>query len=212
MKIRWMSISCAFLFMLLAIMPTQSRAEMHTYYFNNNITGNTATLPLNQLSVQVEDVGDSQVSLTFFNAVGTPSSIAQIYFYDGEYLSTPASVADSGEGVEFKPVDLDPKNGLPGYGGGPLTVQFSADASDPVAPNGINVLGEWVMLTFGLKTTYANLLQGLDTGDLLIGLHVQAIGPLSKSDSYTTYVPVPGAVLLGFLGLGYAGMKLRKHV
>ena len=24
-------------------------------------------------------------------------------------------------------------------------------------------------------------------------------------------VPVPGAVLLGFLGLGYAGMKLRKH-
>jgi hypothetical protein len=25
-------------------------------------------------------------------------------------------------------------------------------------------------------------------------------------------VPVPAAVLLGFLGLGYAGMKLRKMV
>lgn len=28
----------------------------------------------------------------------------------------------------------------------------------------------------------------------------------------TAYVPVPGAILLGFLGLGYAGMKLRKVV
>lgn len=27
-----------------------------------------------------------------------------------------------------------------------------------------------------------------------------------------SYVPVPGAVLLGFLGLGYAGMRLRREV
>lgn len=26
------------------------------------------------------------------------------------------------------------------------------------------------------------------------------------------FVPVPGAVLLGFLGLGYAGMRLRREV
>ncbi|HON91266.1 MAG TPA: hypothetical protein PKZ07_06855 [Sedimentisphaerales bacterium] len=30
--------------------------------------------------------------------------------------------------------------------------------------------------------------------------------------SHLITVPVPGAVLLGFLGLGYAGMKLRKRV
>lgn len=28
---------------------------------------------------------------------------------------------------------------------------------------------------------------------------------------YTTIVPVPGAVLLGMLGMGVAGLKLRKH-
>lgn len=40
-------------------------------------------------------------------------------------------------------------------------------------------------------------------GDVYVATDVQ---------SHLITVPVPAAVLLGFLGLGYAGMRLRKHV
>jgi hypothetical protein len=44
---------------------------------------------------------------------------------------------------------------------------------------------------------------------LRIGIHVQAIGISGNSDSFIM-TPVPGAVILGMLGLSVAGWKLRK--
>jgi len=54
---------------------------------------------------------------------------------------------------------------------------------------------------------------GWQAPSLRIGIHVQSIdgGPWGddKSDTYIL-TPVPGAFLLGFIGLGVAGVKLRK--
>ena len=43
------------------------------------------------------------------------------------------------------------------------------------------------------------------------GFDVDLLGPSSSDDFHTSVVPVPAAVLLGVLGLGVAGLKLRKY-
>jgi len=42
------------------------------------------------------------------------------------------------------------------------------------------------------------------------GFTIDLLGPSTSDDFHTSVVPVPGAVLLGILGLGVAGWKLRK--
>jgi hypothetical protein len=60
---------------------------------------------------------------------------------------------------------------------------------------------------------------GLDLGTITnIGFRIQGNNmgsgdpryPSYSDDFHTSLVPVPGAVLLGFLGLGAAGLKLRR--
>lgn len=55
-----------------------------------------------------------------------------------------------------------------------------------------------------------------DIGFCIRGVFDGALTSPSNGDAYHTsiisVVPLPGTVLLGFLGLGYAGMRLRKHV
>jgi len=83
----------------------------------------------------------------------------------------------------------------------------------------------WVEIAPGVSTTVvldlttvANLNHvtgiGFQVGGNMIANYPYGNNP-SNPDVYhinVAPVPVPGAVLLGFLGLGYAGMKLRKRV
>jgi hypothetical protein len=165
-----------------------------------------------------------QVLFTFKNNVGIASSITDVYFDDGTLLAM--GQITSSTGVSF--TALASPGDLPGHQDvNPpfVTTQgFSLDSTsgqDGVKAHGVDAATEWLSVLFTLQgtQTYADTLAALANGSLRIGLHVQAIGATETfdggSDSYVntvSVVPVPGAVLLGFLGLSYAGMRLRRTV
>jgi hypothetical protein len=168
-----------------------------------------------QLSVDVTANG-AFVDFRFTNAVGTPSSIADIYFDDGTLLGI-ASITDSGVGVAFT------RNATPGDLPGRhlasppfvTTAGFTADSDPPVAPDGVNLASEWVTITFSLinNMTYADTIAALNDGSLRIGLHVQAIGTAGGSDSYVNTVPDGGMTLMllggALVGLGALRRRFR---
>ncbi len=104
------------------------------------------------------------------------------------------------------------------------TIGFTADASgDSTSPNvlasGVNASSEYVRFlgTFGLSSSFSDLIAALDSNAFRIGLHVQGIGELGGSESFVdglespSQVPVPGAVwLFGSAILGFAGFNKRK--
>ena len=67
-----------------------------------NVTGNLPDLPAGQLNVEVTDSPAGSVSFKFTNAVGTPSSITDIYFSvaPGILKSLPFTISQS-SGVDF---------------------------------------------------------------------------------------------------------------
>ena len=89
---------------------------------------------------------------------------------------------------------------VPVAGSAPLALLYGADMTSPLLQqtfiigsslSGINIPGGATRLFFGLNNGYG---------------WYNNVGELS-----VTVVPVPGAILLGMLGLGVAGVKLRKH-
>jgi len=156
-----------------------------------------------------------------------PGTIKTILFDDGSLLGI-SRIIDDPDDVNFD----NPANSENLPAGNTLipefetTAGYSADSEN--TPSGVDV-GEWVGIVFeveggiGAVITAINLgfnYDPLDTGwgdnSLRIGLHVGNIGAVDGSgdgeysDAFIL-TPVPGAVLLGILGLGVAGLKLRKY-
>ncbi|HEY3242744.1 MAG TPA: hypothetical protein VGM03_05265 [Phycisphaerae bacterium] len=191
---------------------TQAPAVQYTFF---NITNNGNTNVGGQLLVDVTANG-SQVDFKFTNNVGVASSITDIYFDDGTLLGI-ASISGSGPGVAFMqpatPAELPGANGAdPDF---VTTDMFSADSDSPPAPNGVNSSSEWVTITFDLQggQVFGDTIDALASGELRIGLHVQAIGTTGGSDSYVndpTPVPVPAAAGLGALGLLVVGWARKR--
>ena len=76
--------------------------------------------------------------------------------------------------------------------------------------------GDFVPLAGG-ASTYLTILGEVETDDIdeygfrVMGLMTGQDGNPSQGDAFhVSVVPVPGAILLGLLGLGAAGIKLRK--
>ena len=171
-----------------------------------------------QLSVDVVPNG-SGVDFKFSNAIGTASSITDIYFDDGTLLGI--STISSSVGVAF----TDPANpgDLPGGNDAApdfvTTADFSADSDAPASANGVNSVTEWVTITFALQgiQTYADTLAALADGSLRIGLHVQAIGAVGGSDSYINFdepgdLPLPdGGSTMALLGLSLFGAEYARR-
>ncbi len=206
------------------ILSTEAQAELFGF---EAITANSTIDPgigEAQLSVDVTDPGSNQVLFTFSNSGPLASSITDIYFDDGPLLGI-ASIDNSHLGVSFSQFASPPE--LPGANTvvPPFvtTIGFLADSDSPVQSNGVNP-GEYVGIVFNIgSNTFADVIAALNVGfnpdlhyiggswdapNLRIGIHVQGFAD-GDSESFIA-TPIPASVVLGMLGLGVAGLKLRK--
>ena len=171
-----------------------------------------------------EGPNSNQVTFTFYHVGTTPMSITDIYFYDGVlglsgttfsgFIANPAWSDYDQSGVKFtvgaKPPELPGANTLLPQS----KVVFSCESDTPISLAGINP-GEslGIKFTLGDNKNINDVILALngwirdgkfDSGDLVVGLHVQAINN-TTSESFVV-VPLPGSVLL--LGSGLLGTAL----
>lgn len=188
-----------------------------------------------QLSVEVTDASP-YVLLTLRNNLAPgavvvdplQSSITQVYF-DDRAGTLDSLVVDfpSSPGVYFGS-EQGPPN-LPS--GNNLTPAFETDfwvgataGAGGVAGRGVNP-GEYVQIKFNPGTSYAGFLAALylgagdptaEEGTLRVGIHVQQLIDPAGGQTSDTFVltppvaPAPAAMMLGMLGLGTVGWRLRR--
>jgi hypothetical protein len=207
---------------LVIMLPSATRADLSF----ENITGNCTEDLSGQLSVVITDewsgLDSDEVAFVFYNDVGIQSSISEVYFDDGALLSFRRVENSTGvlfgrdEDIGTEPADLPGGNSLdvPFV----TTEHYSADTPTGSPELGINASGEYAAMVFEVDGGLSAVMEALNLGftdpaaygSLRIGLHVISIGEAECSDSYVL-TPLPGAAILGLIGLGIAGIKLRKY-
>jgi hypothetical protein len=193
-----------------------SHAALYEFYNITNNDAGDAAIGEAQLTVDVTGVGVNQVQFKFRNAGPEASSITGVYFDDGDepILLDLASIV-GGPGVAFH----EGGSVLPGgYSLSPrfvVTAGLQARSDAPVQPNGVNP-GEWLQLVLDLQTgtDWDDVLDRLNTADLRLGIHVQGFedgGSESFINKRPPITPLPGAVVLGGLGLATSAGALRRR-
>jgi hypothetical protein len=193
--------------MALLVVPSAALAGTIGFY---QITDNGNTPVAGQFGMTVTG-SDGLATFLFTNQGPVLSSICDIYFDDGTLLGIATIASSTGVSFSFHatPGDLPGGNSIsPVF---KTTQDFSADSDSPVASNGVNP-GEWVSITFKLINgkTIADTLAALDSGELRVGLHVQAIGVNGGSESFVNKVPEPSLVLLLGIGLGAVTLVSKR--
>ncbi len=200
----------------LCLAAAPAKAELYSFECITSSTSTDAGIGEAQFSVEViQGEAPNQVFFRFENTGPDNSSITDIYFYDGAFLQSGA-VGDSYGDVAFSgPAAPEELPGLPKNGA--TSAFFSLDSDPAVQPNGINP-DEWLEILFSLKgqTTFEQMIAALEAGianpmglgTMTIGIRAQGFAD-GGSESFV-HVPLPAAALLGLLGLGAAGLKLRK--
>jgi hypothetical protein len=170
-----------------------------------------------QFAVVVHDAGGGNVDFTFTNTGTVASSITDVYFADGQWYQTTASISQT-TGVSFSQ-DATPHN-LPG-GTFNTTIDYTADSNVPVEHNGVN---NWtgsgtqesltIQWTLQSGKTYDQLVSALGSS-LHIGIHVQGFdngqsysyeSPTGPSGGPLGGVPEPMSLAIWGLGMGICGV------
>ena len=192
---------------LVAVLASVSQGQVYPFeIFSNNGSYNDSD-QIN-LYVDVCSGGDSLVDFTFHNQSTVDSSVARIYFDTG-VIFTSASIT-SGPGTFFhqpaNPENLPNGNTLvPTF---ETSEEMSFAANPPPSKNGINP-GEWLLITLGLDggTTFEDVIDGFESGDTRIGIHIIDL-PDGSSEGAVTSNPEPATIAL--FGIGALTIRRRK--
>jgi len=203
------------LVLVVFFLSTEARAATFGFY---NVTGNDladAAAGEAQLTVDVTDPGSDQVLFTFHNEGSYNMFINEIYFYDGK-LSFDSII--NSLGTSYSVVDEPPFTGNPGLAGyknqTPLSLFLATEADSPGTGGGGIDPGDSLQIFLNIKDPFdfEEILGDIGSSRIVVGIHVQGMGWDTDTDGSEGFVttPVPGALLLGMLGMSVAGMKLRK--
>lgn len=158
-----------------------------------------------QLDLTVSDGGNGTVNFLFTNTGPLASSITDLYFdWKAPELALTAGTLTQSSGVSFgwgaTPVNLPGGN----------TIAFSSDlgldSNVPTQPSGINP-GEWLNIAF--SGSLSQLIAGLHSNDLLVGMHVQGFSN-GGSESFVS-VAEPSVVAMLLVGLTLIGFAIRRR-
>jgi hypothetical protein len=181
---------------------------LYSFYNVSNNTATDAAIGEAQLFLNVDGSG-GQVDFTFSNTGPEACSITDVYFDDNtSQLLSIASIGTNTGGVSFSE-GASPGN-LPSGNTIGFNADFSADSNPPAQSNGVNP-GEDLVLTFNLaaSSSFSNVLSAMNSGDMLVGIHVQGFDS-GGSESFVTPIP-PTVLLLGSSLIGLVGIR-RKFI
>lgn len=182
-----------------------------------SITNNSGTSSSFEsgLSLSLSDLGGA-VSFVFGNTVGD-GSIANVYFDGLGLLNFSSATVLSSSGVSFS-LGGSPSN-VPSGNTVSFSSDFSVSAANPKPSNGVNT-GETLTVSFDLTsgTSFSDVVSGISSGDLRVGLHVISLGSNSESfvstlrtDTSVTAVPEPETYAMMLAGLGLLGTIARRR-
>jgi hypothetical protein len=168
-----------------------------------------------QFTVDVTLAGDGRISFEFKNSGPIASSISEIYFDDGKFG---ALEIVNNAGVKFvagaNPGDLPGGNTV----GFEATKLINTEADNPSPKNGINS-GEslTLLMNVGGYNSFDNVIalmqNPISTGEIRIGLHVQAIGGSNGPSASFVSVSVPdGGATVVLLGLALLGLAFTHRM
>src|SRR5262249_4056474 len=153
-----------------------------------------------QLQLTVADGGGGTVNFLFANTGPQASSITDIYFdWKDSGLALTEGALTQSAGVSFG-WGATPVN-LPGGNSIGFSSDLGLDSNVPTQPSGLNP-GEW--LTIAFAGSFDPLVQGLHSGDLQVGLHVQGFA----NGASASFVSVPEPAVAAMLLLGFALVRL----
>jgi hypothetical protein len=183
-------------------------AEAQNYSFScitNNLAADCATGQA-QFSLAVTDTG-SVVNFMFANSGPEASSITDIYFdwTSSTYALAPGVLTGSGAGVSFSWGAAPPS--LPGGQSISFSADLAADSSQPTQPMGVNP-GEWLNIAF---TTDADLVAGLNSGALRVGIHTQGYQAGGSESLVVSPIPEPETYAMLVAGLALLGFQARRR-
>ena len=200
--------------LLFMIEPVKAGYVYEFAYISGDSPGSAVA---SQLSLEVTSGGGDIVNFTYKNdGSGTPipSSLTDIYIDDG--ILKDLTIIDDDPGVDFEIDNVENCVFYPSYGISFVVDQYlSASNYGNQSITGINP-GESLTLQYSLQgVEFYELINAINNQqDLKIGIKVKSIdmGPGTDYSTEFILVPLPATILLGMLGLGVGGWKMRKSL